>query len=399
MGECHGCQLLAAGRSFSPGGEKLHRQCLYPRNARGDGRRGPLQASLSRLAQGPLQTGLGCAPLAHAIWRYRLERDPALHLQRRKRARRDDPACCPSACRWWAPVIFTFGNDEQKKTYLPRILSGEDWWCQGYSEPGAGSDLASLRTRAVREGDHYIVNGQKTWTTLAQYRRLDLLPRPHRSDRQTAGRHLVPAHRHEDAWHHREADHRARWRPRSERSFLRQCEGAGRKPHRRREQGLDLCQIPARQRTFGHCRRCPLQEGHRAAEGNRHSRNHRRRAAYRDRRIFAQDRRAGDRADRARIHRTAHAGRRIKGPDGGSRKLDPQDQGHRDPAAHHRIDARSGRLLRLSRRPQSRRQRVSVGPDYARGQAGHYFNMRKASIYGGSNEIQRNIIAKAVLGL
>ncbi|MGO9950068.1 MAG: acyl-CoA dehydrogenase family protein [Steroidobacteraceae bacterium] len=67
------------------------------------------------------------------------------------------------------PVIMTFGSGAQQGYFLPRILSGEHWWCQGYSEPGAGSDLASLRTRAVREGDHYIVNGQKTWTTLAQY--------------------------------------------------------------------------------------------------------------------------------------------------------------------------------------------------------------------------------------
>src|SRR6201985_1329169 len=67
------------------------------------------------------------------------------------------------------PVIYTFGNNDQKKKFLPRILSGDDWWCQGYSEPGSGSDLASLRTKAVREGDHYIVNGQKTWTTLAQF--------------------------------------------------------------------------------------------------------------------------------------------------------------------------------------------------------------------------------------
>ncbi len=67
------------------------------------------------------------------------------------------------------PVIYTFGNEAQKKYYLPRIANAEDWWCQGFSEPGAGSDLASLQTRAVRDGDHYIVNGQKTWTTLAQY--------------------------------------------------------------------------------------------------------------------------------------------------------------------------------------------------------------------------------------
>ena len=66
------------------------------------------------------------------------------------------------------PVLIKFGTEEQKKHWLPRILDGSDWWCQGYSEPGAGSDLASLKTSAVREGDHYVINGQKTWTTLAQ---------------------------------------------------------------------------------------------------------------------------------------------------------------------------------------------------------------------------------------
>jgi len=68
-----------------------------------------------------------------------------------------------------APVIMAFGSPEQQKRFLPGIASGEVWWSQGYSEPGAGSDLASLKTRAERRGDKYIVNGQKTWTTLAQY--------------------------------------------------------------------------------------------------------------------------------------------------------------------------------------------------------------------------------------
>ena len=67
------------------------------------------------------------------------------------------------------PVLLRFGSEEQKKRFLPRIYNGEDFWCQGYSEPGSGSDLASLKTRAVRNGDHYVVNGQKTWTTLGHY--------------------------------------------------------------------------------------------------------------------------------------------------------------------------------------------------------------------------------------
>jgi alkylation response protein AidB-like acyl-CoA dehydrogenase len=71
-----------------------------------------------------------------------------------------------------APVIMAFGNQKQKDYYLPRILRSDDWWCQGYSEPGSGSDLASLRTKAILKEDHYIVNGQKTWTTMAQHANL-----------------------------------------------------------------------------------------------------------------------------------------------------------------------------------------------------------------------------------
>ena len=79
------------------------------------------------------------------------------------------PRIIPFGVKMVGPVIYTFGTDEQKERFLPGIRTSEVSWCQGYSEPGAGSDLASLRTRAVREGDHYIVNGQKTWTSFAHW--------------------------------------------------------------------------------------------------------------------------------------------------------------------------------------------------------------------------------------
>lgn len=79
------------------------------------------------------------------------------------------PGRMPFGLSMCAPVLFKFGTDEQKKKYLPRIYNGDDFWCQGYSEPESGSDLASLKTSAVRRGDEYIVNGQKIWTTLAQH--------------------------------------------------------------------------------------------------------------------------------------------------------------------------------------------------------------------------------------
>jgi alkylation response protein AidB-like acyl-CoA dehydrogenase len=79
------------------------------------------------------------------------------------------PRIVPFGLTMLAPVLFAFGNEAQKQRFLPRILNGEDWWCQGYSEPDAGSDLASIKTRAELDGDHYVVNGQKTWTTLGQH--------------------------------------------------------------------------------------------------------------------------------------------------------------------------------------------------------------------------------------
>jgi alkylation response protein AidB-like acyl-CoA dehydrogenase len=79
------------------------------------------------------------------------------------------PPLVPFGLTMCAAVLLRFGTEAQKRRFLPRIYDGTDFWCQGYSEPGSGSDLASLKTRAARQGDHYVVNGQKTWTTLGHY--------------------------------------------------------------------------------------------------------------------------------------------------------------------------------------------------------------------------------------
>ena len=91
------------------------------------------------------------------------------HILEDEMTRAGAPRIVPFGIAMLGPVLQKFGSKAQQDHYLPRILNGDDWWCQGYSEPGAGSDLASLRCEAVRDGDHYVVNGQKTWTTMGQY--------------------------------------------------------------------------------------------------------------------------------------------------------------------------------------------------------------------------------------
>jgi alkylation response protein AidB-like acyl-CoA dehydrogenase len=90
-----------------------------------------------------------------------------LYIFEMEAARADAPIQFHQGLELIGPILFTYGTEAQKAQYLPRILSGDDWWCQGYTEPGAGSDLAGLQTRAIRNGDHYVVNGQKMWTSYA----------------------------------------------------------------------------------------------------------------------------------------------------------------------------------------------------------------------------------------
>jgi pimeloyl-CoA dehydrogenase large subunit len=100
--------------------------------------------------------GTGWDPVRQYIFQDELQQAPA-------------PSPLPFNTSMVGPVIIAFGNEEQKRRFLPRIANLDDWWCQGFSEPGAGSDLASLKTTAKRDGGTYVVNGQKTWTTLAQH--------------------------------------------------------------------------------------------------------------------------------------------------------------------------------------------------------------------------------------
>ena len=100
--------------------------------------------------------GTGWGPVEIYLFRDEMQQAPA-------------PEPLPFGVNMLGPVLIAFGSDEQKKKFLPRIANLDDWWCQGFSEPGSGSDLASLKTSAKRVDGHYIVNGQKTWTTLAQY--------------------------------------------------------------------------------------------------------------------------------------------------------------------------------------------------------------------------------------
>lgn len=100
--------------------------------------------------------GTGWTPTQHYIWANECAKAYVIETM-------------PFGLKMVAPVIYTYGNEEQKRRFLPDILASNIWWCQGYSEPNAGSDLASLKTTAVKDGDEYVVNGNKTWTSYAHY--------------------------------------------------------------------------------------------------------------------------------------------------------------------------------------------------------------------------------------
>jgi alkylation response protein AidB-like acyl-CoA dehydrogenase len=296
------------------------------------------------------------------------------------------------------PVIYTFGNEAQKKKYLPRILSGEDWWAQGYSEPGSGSDLASLRCRAVRDGDHYVVTGHKTWTTLAQYAdwifclvRTDPSAKPQNGisflliDMKSPGITVRP---------------------------ITTIDGA----HEINDVFFEDVRVPAENligtenKGWTYAKFLLGNERTNMAGTGRSKRALKRLKEITKLEIRANDMAAAEFAkDIAKLEIDILAleatefrmvSQLSRGKDPGAAasllKIRGTEITQRLTDLTHRAVGNYGLALRDS--PASANM-FNPGPEYSHLASARYLNTRKASIYGGSNEIQRNIIAKAVLGL
>jgi alkylation response protein AidB-like acyl-CoA dehydrogenase len=317
-------------------------------------------------------------------------------------ARAGAPSLAPMGLRMAGPVIMGFGTPEQKAHYLPRILSGEDYWCQGYSEPGAGSDLAGLQLRAVRDGDDYVLDGSKLWTTHAQWaNRMFCLVRTRFEGKPQAGITFLlldmasPGVRVDPiitlAGDHevnqvffdgvrvpvanRLGEENQGWTV--AKHLLEFERGGGSAP------GLKV----ALERLSETARRESSDGGGRLVDD----------AAFRARL-------AGLEVAVQAIEMTEHrvlaalASGQNPGPASSMLKMQGTEAMQRidelalDAAAHY------GRVLQNEARVPGSNLPI-VGPDHLLTVMPRYLNNRAASIYGGSNEIQRDIIARLVLGL
>jgi alkylation response protein AidB-like acyl-CoA dehydrogenase len=318
-------------------------------------------------------------------------------------ARADTVPILPFGINMVGPVIYTFGTPEQKAKFLPRILSGDDWWCQGYSEPGAGSDLASLRTKAQREGDHYIVNGQKTWTTLAQHAdwgfflvRTDSSTKPQEGisflliDMKSPGITVKPIitlggeHEVNEVWldnvrvpvENRIYEENKGW---TCAKFLLAHERTGIAGVARSKRGIERLKGIAKTEQDGNGQ--PLISNP----------FFRRKVAELETDLTA--------LEFTELRTLAgEASGKGPGPESSLLKIKGTEIQQRitelvlEAAGHY-----AAPYFRAF--PEAGSNEYPIGPEFAHRAAPTYFNMRKTSIYGGSNEIQRNIIAKMVLGL
>ena len=316
-------------------------------------------------------------------------------------ARADCVRLMPFGLAMVGPVIYTFGTPEQKARFLPGILSGDDWWCQGYSEPGSGSDLASLRTKAVRDGDAYVVNGQKTWTTMAQYADWGFfLVRTNPDAKQQEGisfllidmkspgitvRPIITLggeHEVNEVWledvrvplENRIYEEDKGW---TCAKFLLAHERTGIAGVAASKRGIEKVKTIARAEL----------DGERALIAN----------------PFFRRKIAELEMDLAALEFTelrSLAGESSgKGPGPESSLLKIKGSEIQQRLTELSLEAVGHYGAPYFRGFGEGDNAHPIGPDYAHRTAPSYFNTRKTTIYGGSNEIQRNIIAKMVLGL
>jgi len=312
------------------------------------------------------------------------------------------PATMPFGLRMVAPVIMKFGSPAQKDWFLPRILSGEHWWCQGYSEPGSGSDLASLKTRAERKGDKYVVNGQKTWTTLAQHAdwifclvrtATDVRAQEGISflliDMKTPGVTVRPIimldgeHEINEVW-------------------FENVEVPAQNLVGEENKGWTYAKyLLGHERTgnagVGGCKRWLRQLKRIAARQPAGGGTLLDDARFRDRVAQVEIDLMALEVTNLRVIAAEQEGR-GPGPEASMLKVKGSE-----------IQQALTELMMLALGPHALPYQPDaleagyggprVGPEYAAGLSGDYFNFRKASIYAGSNEIQRNIISKMMLGL
>ncbi len=304
-----------------------------------------------------------------------------------------------------APVIMKFGNAAQKAEHLPKILASERWWCQGYSEPGSGSDLASLSMKCEDKGDHYLLNGSKIWTTLAQYADwMFNLVRTDNTGKTQEGISFILVDMKTPGITVRALptlDGPPDGRQEINQVFYEDVkvpkENLIGKPGEGWTYAKYLLQFergnpygPGMRRALQKVRKIASQE---TADGGRliDDPDFARKIAEMDVQISAME------FVELRIFSALSSGQAV-GPESSMLKC-------RGTEIQQEIAALTLEAVGTYAQPfvQDTQTRGSneprPGPDYAATIAPYYFNVRKASIYAGSNEIQRNIMAKAVLGL
>jgi len=301
------------------------------------------------------------------------------------------PGIIPFGTKMVGPVIYTFGTDEQKQTYLPAIRESTVWWCQGYSEPGSGSDLASLRTRAEKQGDHYIVNGSKTWNTMGHWAdwifclvRTDPKAKPQEGisflliDMKTPGITVKPIIM-MDGGHEVNEVFFDNVKVPVANLVGKENEGWTCAKFLLANERLGIAEVPASKR------------GVRSLWQLNDDPSLKEKIADVDLQVQALE------MSELRALSTMQLGG-APGPEASILKVRGSEIQQRiaelamEAVGEYAAPYQPDMLFRDS-------NETPVGPDHAPPAAPRYFNMRKTTIYGGSTEIQKNIVSKAILGL